>query len=161
MLYLIGVCMQDLSESWKWMSAVICLYTGTVEQSRGRGAMTDIVRRPLEETGFRVSLQDPAVGQSSRPGCNGCCFCVCSEKRKLQVNVVTPIQCSMNGRKCTVVVEPKINQSQPDFIRTRSGYILAVPANWAVSKSVGTGSQSPIQPTNPEPTKGMKTFRSL
>uniref|UniRef100_A0A8C9XW92 Unconventional myosin-Id n=1 Tax=Sander lucioperca TaxID=283035 RepID=A0A8C9XW92_SANLU len=52
-----------------------------------------------------------------------------SEKRKLQVNVVSPIQCSMSGRKCTVIVEPKINQSQPDFTKSRSGYILAVPGN--------------------------------
>ncbi|KAM4524857.1 unconventional myosin-Id isoform 1-T1 [Odontesthes bonariensis] len=52
-----------------------------------------------------------------------------SEKRKLQVNVASPIQCSMNGRKCTVIVEPKINQSQPDFTKSRSGYILAVPGN--------------------------------
>ncbi|XP_048871147.1 unconventional myosin-Id isoform X1 [Brienomyrus brachyistius] len=52
-----------------------------------------------------------------------------SEKRKLQVSVVSPIQCSMNGRKCTVVVETKINQSQPDFIKSRSGYILAVPGS--------------------------------
>ncbi|KAF0025786.1 hypothetical protein F2P81_022667 [Scophthalmus maximus] len=54
---------------------------------------------------------------------------LCSEKRKLQVNVASPIQCSMNGRKCTIVVEPKINQSQPDFTKSRSGYILAVPGN--------------------------------
>uniref|UniRef100_A0A3B4YJX6 Myosin ID n=1 Tax=Seriola lalandi dorsalis TaxID=1841481 RepID=A0A3B4YJX6_SERLL len=52
-----------------------------------------------------------------------------SEKRKLQVNIVSPIQCSMNGRKCTVIVEPKINQSHPDFTKSRSGYILAVPGN--------------------------------
>ncbi|KAF1373580.1 hypothetical protein PFLUV_G00240380 [Perca fluviatilis] len=52
-----------------------------------------------------------------------------SEKRKLQVNIVSPIQCSMSGRKCTVIVEPKINQSQPDFTKSRSGYILAVPGN--------------------------------
>uniref|UniRef100_A0A665W2A7 Myosin ID n=1 Tax=Echeneis naucrates TaxID=173247 RepID=A0A665W2A7_ECHNA len=52
-----------------------------------------------------------------------------SEKRKLQVNIASPIQCSMNGRKCTVIVEPKINQSHPDFTKSRSGYILAVPGN--------------------------------
>ncbi|KAJ7987585.1 hypothetical protein DPEC_G00328000 [Dallia pectoralis] len=52
-----------------------------------------------------------------------------SEKRKLQVNVASPIQCSMNGRKCTVVVETKINQSQPDFTKSLSGYILSVPGN--------------------------------
>ncbi|KAA8581211.1 hypothetical protein FQN60_002792 [Etheostoma spectabile] len=52
-----------------------------------------------------------------------------SEKRKLQVNIVSPIHCSMSGRKCTVIVEPKINQSQPDFTKSRSGYILAVPGN--------------------------------
>ncbi|XP_041938437.1 unconventional myosin-Id [Alosa alosa] len=52
-----------------------------------------------------------------------------SEKRKLLVNIGSPIQCSLNGRKCTVVVEPKINQSQPDFTKSRSGYILAVPVN--------------------------------
>ena len=54
---------------------------------------------------------------------------LCSEKRKLQVNIASPIQCSMNGRKCTIIVEPKINQSQPDFTKSRSGYILAVPGN--------------------------------
>ena len=54
------------------------------------------------------------------------CF---SEKRKLQVNVSTPIQCSMNGRKCTIVVETKINQSQPEFTKGRSGYVLSVPGN--------------------------------
>ncbi|TMS22709.1 Unconventional myosin-Id [Larimichthys crocea] len=52
-----------------------------------------------------------------------------SERRRLQVNIASPIQCSMNGRKCTIIVEPKINQSQPDFTRNRSGYILAVPGN--------------------------------
>uniref|UniRef100_A0A8C9TEP9 Myosin ID n=1 Tax=Scleropages formosus TaxID=113540 RepID=A0A8C9TEP9_SCLFO len=52
-----------------------------------------------------------------------------SEKRKLQVSVVSPIQCSMHGRKCTIVVEPKINLSQPEFTKSRSGYILAVPGN--------------------------------
>uniref|UniRef100_A0A8B9KUC4 Myosin ID n=1 Tax=Astyanax mexicanus TaxID=7994 RepID=A0A8B9KUC4_ASTMX len=52
-----------------------------------------------------------------------------SERRKLQVNIVSPIHCSMNGRKCTVVVETRINQSQPDFTKSRSGYILAVPGN--------------------------------
>ncbi|XP_030629769.1 unconventional myosin-Id isoform X2 [Chanos chanos] len=52
-----------------------------------------------------------------------------SEKRKLQVNVISPIQCSMNGRKCTIVVETKINQSHPDFIKSRSGFILSVPGN--------------------------------
>lgn len=52
-----------------------------------------------------------------------------SERRKLQVNVNSPIHCSMKGRKCTVVVEPKINQSQPDFTKSRAGYVLAVPAN--------------------------------
>uniref|UniRef100_A0A671NB37 Unconventional myosin-Id n=1 Tax=Sinocyclocheilus anshuiensis TaxID=1608454 RepID=A0A671NB37_9TELE len=50
-------------------------------------------------------------------------------KRKLQVNIVSPIHCSMNGRKCTVIVETKINQSQPDFTKSRSGYILSVPGN--------------------------------
>ncbi len=54
---------------------------------------------------------------------------VSSEKRKLQVNIVSPIHCSMNGRKCTVVVETKINQSHPDFTKSRSGYILSVPGN--------------------------------
>ncbi|KAL0984219.1 hypothetical protein UPYG_G00138660 [Umbra pygmaea] len=52
-----------------------------------------------------------------------------SENRKLQVNISSPIHCSMNSRKCTVVVESKINQSQPDFTKSRSGYILSVPGN--------------------------------
>ncbi|XP_069094072.1 unconventional myosin-Id [Pleurodeles waltl] len=52
-----------------------------------------------------------------------------SEKRRLQVTVTHPIQCSMHGKKCTVSVETRINQSQPDFTKNRSGFILAVPAN--------------------------------
>uniref|UniRef100_A0A674MLD7 Unconventional myosin-Id n=1 Tax=Takifugu rubripes TaxID=31033 RepID=A0A674MLD7_TAKRU len=52
-----------------------------------------------------------------------------SEKRKLQVHISNPIQCSMNGRKCSVVVETKINQSRPDFAKSRSGYVLTVPGN--------------------------------
>ncbi|XP_077482186.1 unconventional myosin-Id [Stigmatopora argus] len=52
-----------------------------------------------------------------------------SERRRLQVNIASPVQCSMNGRKRTVVVEPKSNQSQPDFTKIRAGYVLAVPAN--------------------------------
>lgn len=57
-------------------------------------------------------------------------WCPRSEKRKLQVHVTSPIQCSLNGRKCTIVVESKINQSQPDFTKSRAGYILSVPGNW-------------------------------
>ncbi|XP_050790863.1 unconventional myosin-Id [Gopherus flavomarginatus] len=52
-----------------------------------------------------------------------------SEKRHLQVNVTNPVQCSMHGRKCTVFVETRINQTQPDFTKNRSGFILCVPGN--------------------------------
>ncbi|XP_062484245.1 unconventional myosin-Id isoform X2 [Pezoporus occidentalis] len=52
-----------------------------------------------------------------------------SEKRALQVSVTNPVQCSLHGRKCTVSVETKINQSQPDFTKHRSGFILCVPGN--------------------------------
>uniref|UniRef100_A0A8C0EXX3 Unconventional myosin-Id n=1 Tax=Bubo bubo TaxID=30461 RepID=A0A8C0EXX3_BUBBB len=50
-------------------------------------------------------------------------------KRALQVSVTNPVQCSLHGRKCTVSVETKINQSQPDFTKHRSGFILCVPGN--------------------------------
>uniref|UniRef100_A0A8C4XAG1 Unconventional myosin-Id n=1 Tax=Erpetoichthys calabaricus TaxID=27687 RepID=A0A8C4XAG1_ERPCA len=52
-----------------------------------------------------------------------------SEMRKIQVNTLNPIQCSMHGKKCTIAVETKINQSQPDFVKSRAGYILSVPGN--------------------------------
>ncbi|KAM4645631.1 unconventional myosin-Id [Amazona ochrocephala] len=52
-----------------------------------------------------------------------------SEKRTLQVSITNPVQCSLHGRKCTVSVETKINQSQPDFTKHRSGFILCVPGN--------------------------------
>ncbi|KAK2512540.1 hypothetical protein Q9233_016200 [Columba guinea] len=51
------------------------------------------------------------------------------EKRALQVSVTNPVQCSLHGRKCTVSVETKINQSQPDFTKHRSGFVLCVPGN--------------------------------
>uniref|UniRef100_A0A8C6IXZ2 Unconventional myosin-Id n=1 Tax=Melopsittacus undulatus TaxID=13146 RepID=A0A8C6IXZ2_MELUD len=50
-------------------------------------------------------------------------------KRTLQVSVTNPVQCSLHGRKCTVSVETRINQSQPDFTKHRSGFILCVPGN--------------------------------
>ncbi|XP_015278854.1 PREDICTED: unconventional myosin-Id-like [Gekko japonicus] len=52
-----------------------------------------------------------------------------SEKRRLQVSVTNPVQCSLHGRKCTVSVETRINQSQPDFTKNRTGFILCVPGN--------------------------------
>ncbi|ELK01801.1 Myosin-Id [Pteropus alecto] len=52
-----------------------------------------------------------------------------SEKRHLQVNVTNPVQCSLHGKKCTVSVETKLNQPQPDFTKNRSGFILSVPGN--------------------------------
>ncbi|XP_041029601.1 unconventional myosin-Id isoform X2 [Carcharodon carcharias] len=52
-----------------------------------------------------------------------------SEKRHLQVKACDPIQCSMHGKKCTIIVETKINQSQPDFTKTRSGFVLSWPGN--------------------------------
>ncbi|KAF4803830.1 hypothetical protein TURU_012709 [Turdus rufiventris] len=51
------------------------------------------------------------------------------EKRSLHVTVTNPVQCSLHGRKCTVSVETKINQSQPDFTKHRSGFVLCVPGN--------------------------------
>ncbi|XP_067869283.1 unconventional myosin-Id-like [Heterodontus francisci] len=52
-----------------------------------------------------------------------------SEKRHLQVKACDPIQCSMHGKKCTIIVETKINQSKPDFTKTRSGFVLSWPGN--------------------------------
>lgn len=52
-----------------------------------------------------------------------------SEKRHLQVNVTNPVQCSLHGKKCTVSVETRLNQPQPDFTKNRSGFILSVPGN--------------------------------
>ncbi|RMC01622.1 hypothetical protein DUI87_22063 [Hirundo rustica rustica] len=51
------------------------------------------------------------------------------EKRALHVTVTNPVQCSLHGRKCTVSVETKLNQSQPDFTKHRSGFVLCVPGN--------------------------------
>ncbi|KAM8946438.1 unconventional myosin-Id isoform 2-T2 [Pelodytes ibericus] len=52
-----------------------------------------------------------------------------SEKRRLQVNVAHPVQCNQHGRSCSITVETKINQSQPHFTKSRSGFTLIVPAN--------------------------------
>ncbi|EPQ14801.1 Myosin-Id [Myotis brandtii] len=52
-----------------------------------------------------------------------------SEKRHLQVNVTNPVQCSLHGKKCTVSVETRLNQPQPDFTKNRSGFTLSVPGN--------------------------------
>ncbi|XP_029409442.1 unconventional myosin-Id [Nannospalax galili] len=52
-----------------------------------------------------------------------------SEKRHLQVNVTNPVQCSLHGKKCTVSVETRLNQPEPDFTKNRSGFILSVPGN--------------------------------
>ncbi|XP_074045056.1 unconventional myosin-Id isoform X2 [Macrotis lagotis] len=52
-----------------------------------------------------------------------------SEKRHLQVNVNNPVQCSLHGKKCTVSVETRINQPEPDFTKSRSGFTLSVPGN--------------------------------
>nr|XP_033774299.1 LOW QUALITY PROTEIN: unconventional myosin-Id [Geotrypetes seraphini] len=52
-----------------------------------------------------------------------------SEKRHLQVNVMHPVQCSMHGKKYTITVETRINQSQPDFAKNSSGFTLCVPGN--------------------------------
>nr|XP_014128953.1 unconventional myosin-Id [Zonotrichia albicollis] len=51
------------------------------------------------------------------------------EKRSLHVSVTNPVQCSLHGRKCTVSVETRINQPQPDFTKHRSGFVLCVPGN--------------------------------
>lgn len=53
----------------------------------------------------------------------------CSEKRHLQVNVTHPVQCSLHGKKCTVSVETRLNQPEPDFTKNRSGFTLSVPGN--------------------------------
>ncbi|XP_018093573.1 unconventional myosin-Id-like isoform X1 [Xenopus laevis] len=52
-----------------------------------------------------------------------------SERRPLQVTVSHPIQCRQHGRSCSITVETKINQSQPQFTKNRSGFTLSVPAN--------------------------------
>lgn len=56
-----------------------------------------------------------------------CSALLCSEKRSLRVSVAHPVQCSLHGRKCTVSVETRIDQSQPDFAKHRSGFVLRVP----------------------------------
>lgn len=61
--------------------------------------------------------------------CPPCLSHSCSEKRHLQVNVTNPVQCSLHGKKCTVSVETRLNQPQPDFTKNRSGFILSVPGN--------------------------------
>ncbi|XP_067834933.1 unconventional myosin-Id-like [Heptranchias perlo] len=48
-------------------------------------------------------------------------------KIPLQVNVSNPIQCNMHGKKRTVVVEPRIEQTQPDFKKNRTGFTLYWP----------------------------------
>ncbi|XP_032890982.1 unconventional myosin-Id [Amblyraja radiata] len=50
-----------------------------------------------------------------------------SEKRNFHVKASDPVQCTMHGKKCTIIVETKINQSQPDFTKTRSGFVLSWP----------------------------------
>lgn len=75
-------------------------------------------------------------GQGNSPY-SGCLLTAClvslfgssSEKRHLQVNVTNPVQCSLHGKKCTVSVETRLNQPQPDFTKNRSGFILSVPGN--------------------------------
>ncbi|XP_053569259.1 unconventional myosin-Id-like [Bombina bombina] len=52
-----------------------------------------------------------------------------SEKRRLQVTVSHPVQCSQHGKSCSIAVETKINQSQPSFTKSRTGFTLIVPAN--------------------------------
>ncbi|KAK9396817.1 unconventional myosin-Id [Crotalus adamanteus] len=52
-----------------------------------------------------------------------------SENRRLQVNITNPVQCSMHGRKCSISVKTKINQSEPNFIKDRTGFILWVAEN--------------------------------
>uniref|UniRef100_A0A8D2LFE7 Myosin ID n=1 Tax=Varanus komodoensis TaxID=61221 RepID=A0A8D2LFE7_VARKO len=52
-----------------------------------------------------------------------------SEKRLLHVSITNPVQCSLHGRKCTISVETRINQSEPNFIRNRTGFLLSVPGN--------------------------------
>nr|AAQ11360.1 myosin 1d [Xenopus laevis] len=52
-----------------------------------------------------------------------------SERRPLQVTVSHPIQCRQHGRSCSITVETKINQSQPQFTKNRAGFTLSVPAN--------------------------------
>lgn len=45
------------------------------------------------------------------------------------MNVTNPVQCSLHGKKCTVSVETRLNQPEPDFTKNRSGFILSVPGN--------------------------------
>ncbi|XP_068118869.1 unconventional myosin-Id isoform X2 [Hyperolius riggenbachi] len=52
-----------------------------------------------------------------------------SERRRLQVTVAHPVQCNQHGKSCSITVETKINQSQPHFNKSRSGFTLSVPAN--------------------------------
>ncbi|KAK2111429.1 hypothetical protein P7K49_011175 [Saguinus oedipus] len=93
-----------------------------------------ILRALVEEAG-----QAEADGGLELPGrcpvlvppanCPSGVFGSYSEKRHLQVNVTNPVQCSLHGKKCTVSVETRLNQPQPDFTKNRSGFILSVPGN--------------------------------
>uniref|UniRef100_A0A8C5Q6D7 Myosin ID n=1 Tax=Leptobrachium leishanense TaxID=445787 RepID=A0A8C5Q6D7_9ANUR len=52
-----------------------------------------------------------------------------NEKRRLQIVVSHPVQCSQHGKSCSITVEPKINQSQPHFTKSSTGYTLSAPVN--------------------------------
>lgn len=52
-----------------------------------------------------------------------------NEKKRFQVTVSHPVQCSQHGKSCSITVETKINQEQPHFNKSRSGFTLSVPAN--------------------------------
>ncbi|XP_048385403.1 unconventional myosin-Id-like [Stegostoma tigrinum] len=45
-------------------------------------------------------------------------------KIPLQVNVSNPINCNMRGKKRTVMVEERIEQTQPDFKKNHTGFTL-------------------------------------
>uniref|UniRef100_UPI00398E5C28 unconventional myosin-Id-like n=1 Tax=Pristiophorus japonicus TaxID=55135 RepID=UPI00398E5C28 len=48
-------------------------------------------------------------------------------KIPFQVNVSNPIQCNMHGKKRTVMVELRIEQTEPDFKKNRTGFTLLWP----------------------------------
>ncbi|EPY80272.1 hypothetical protein CB1_000848003 [Camelus ferus] len=111
-----GFCDVGFLSKWAWTTA-----TGS---SLIKGPEIDA---PPQERGEQKSpaylLPNQIFCAVEDSGLNG------REKRHLQVNVTNPVQCSLHGKKCTVSVETRLNQPQPDFTKNRSGFILSVPGN--------------------------------
>ncbi|XP_041087531.1 unconventional myosin-Id isoform X2 [Polyodon spathula] len=119
----------DPLKQYKPMKSIPLYNVTGVSVSPGKDQL--VVFHTKDSRDLIVCLQGMAVPSESRVGelVGVLASHFKSEKRKLQVSIVSPTQCSMHGKKCTIVVETKINQSQPDFTKSRSGYILSVPGN--------------------------------